>query len=166
MQDELLLASKVSVLRILLDDPAKTGALESEIEHEAGEGHAAKYYLQVVRPDGRMLIETHGMTSLLPAGIFPQPPSAASGESAVVEYRQPANRDFLLLTARATTGAPELAPRTLHIARDITFNRAILANCRRRLLIVFGVGTAVAAIAGFLVARAGLLPVREIAVTT
>lgn len=166
MQNEQFIASKTGVLRLLLQQSSRVEALESEIEHEAGEGHAAKYYLRIAHPDGRTLLETHGMGALLPPPVFPSMPPTATGESPVVEYRGPAERDFLLLTARATTGAPQGELRMLHIARDVSFNRTIYANSRRRLLIVFGAGTAFAAIAGILITRAGLRPLREITQTT
>jgi two-component system, OmpR family, heavy metal sensor histidine kinase CusS len=161
-----LLASKMGVLRLLLQDPSKLEALKSEIEHEAGEGHAAKYYLRILAADGRIELETEGMTALLPAAIFPSLPPDKAGESPSLEYRGPTTRDFLLLTARAVTGAARPEPRTLHIARDISFDSAILSDSRRRLLIVFGAGSAFAALTGILVTRAGLRPLREITETT
>lgn len=162
-QSERLLATKTDIVRFLLNDPAKINELRNEIEHEAGEGHAAKYYLRVVGADGQIAVETPGMSEILPIGIFPTVPAGTEVSSPMVIHRAPAQSDFTLMAARATP--PGHRPRTLHIAQNISINRTILAGARRRLLIVFFAGVAFAAVAGMIVARLSLRPLGEIAQT-
>lgn len=157
-QDEQLLASKTHVLRLLLRDPAKAQALESEIEHEAGEHQALKYYLRVLGPDGRIHLETSGMSARLPTAVFPPIATAGGDQPVIAEH----GTEFLVLVARAAYGQSGAEPRTLHIALDTSMNQAILAECRGRLLVVFAAGTALAALAALFVTRAGLRPLHDI----
>lgn len=166
LRDEQLLASKVRVLRVLLRDPAKAGALESEIEHEAGEDQALKYYMRINGPDGTTLLETPGMTRLLPAAVFPEAATTSRRRGSFREHALPSGEKFLLLTASAVAGPSGAESRKIQLAIDTSFNRALLANDRRRLMIVFALGVLFAAVAGVVVTRTELRPLAEIAATT
>lgn len=156
-QDERLLASKTRVLRTLLLDPAKAQALESEIEHEAGEDQALKFYIRILDADHRPLHATPDMEPMLPPSVFPV---VATGE--VVEVHQPSERDFLLLSADAWTGTERRERRFIQIALDTSMNLKILADYRDRLILVFAGGVLVAALAGVTLTRHGLRPLRQI----
>ncbi len=159
-QDEHLLASKIRVLRHLLVEEQNSQALESEIEHEAGEDQLLKYYLRVVGADGHALVETPRMAELLPLRLFTDA-DAPRATGTVREYRDATNgREFLLLVAWAHSFAPGGETRTLHIALDTSMNRIILGDYRRHVLAVFACGAAFAAIAGIVLTRAGLRPLR------
>lgn len=166
IQDERLLASKARVLRYLLRDPAKADVLASEIEHEAGEDQALKYYMRVLGPDSRTLLETTGMGELLPPALFLSVALPARGQSAMIECAVLPKREFLLFAVRAVAGPAGAEERTLQLALDTSLNRSMLSDYRRRLLIVLGAGTAFAAVAGVLIARRELRPLGEIARTT
>jgi two-component system, OmpR family, heavy metal sensor histidine kinase CusS len=166
-RDEQLLASKVRVLRVLLRDPTKADALESEIEHEAGEDHALKYYMRILMPDGTTLLETPGMAALLPADVFPTSVYRSHWRpTAFKDYDAPTGEEYLLLVASAVAGPAGAESRKLQLAVDTSLNRALLSENRRRLLVVFALGVLFAAAAGVVVTRKGLQPLAEIAAKT
>lgn len=161
-QDERMLESKTRVLRTLLQDPAQAQALESEIEHEAGEDQALKYYIRILDAQGRASHATPLMDELAPREIFPE----SDVVRAIVEYRHPRDRDFLLLAAHANSGTDHRERRTVQIALDTSMNREILAEYRRRLILVFVGGSFFAGFASIFVTRDGLRPLREITAAT
>lgn len=157
-QDERLLASKTRVLRTLLQNPAQAQALESEIEHEAGEDQALKFYIRILDAEFRPLHATPEMGPLLPTAVFPV---VVSGEM-IEAYRDPADRVFLLLTADAWTSVDRRDRRIIQIALDTSMNLEILEEYRARLLLVFAGGAMVASLAGVIITRRGLRPLRQI----
>jgi two-component system heavy metal sensor histidine kinase CusS len=160
-QDERLLASKIRVVRTLLKDPAHAKGLESEIEHEAGEEQALKYFIRVLDPRSGVVLATPEMDALLPTGIFPPLATAGSLGVAIRPHRQ-LRREYLLLTGDAQAAGDRPGTRLIQIALDTTPNREILAEYRRWLLFALGAGTIFSGLAGMLVARDGLRPLREI----
>lgn len=160
-RDHALLASKVQVLRLLLrDHPQKTELLANEVEHEASES-PLRYFLRVLDERTGQVLETPGMNERLPVDRFPAA-QAASDEApnrAVPEAVH--HGTFLLLSVRAPLGrGPET--RVLQTALDISTDLALLADYRRRLLVVLGVGLGLAAAAGAWAARTGVRPLTDI----
>lgn len=161
-RDDALLTSKVQVLRLLLrEQPDKTQALASEVEHEAAES-PLRYYLRILDDQGRVLIETPGMKDLLPVALFPAPaPVSAESPVSLDEFSR-AHQSFLLLAVQATAGAGGREPRFLHVALDVSTDLALLADYRRRLVIVLGLGLLFATYVGGWLARQGIRPLVEI----
>lgn len=162
VHDHALVASKVRVLRLLLEESA-TGshALESEIEHEAGEESVLKYYLRVLEADGRIVIETPGMSAAFPPDLFP-PPAAAAEAREFGEREVKLDRRFLLAAAQATHGAGATAPRILHVALDVSHNEEILASYRLNLFIALVAALLLVVVTGIAVVQAGLRPLGAI----
>ncbi|MEX2043979.1 MAG: heavy metal sensor histidine kinase, partial [Opitutus sp.] len=73
---------------------------------------------------------------------------------------------YLLLAGEAATGASGGERRTLHIALDVAHSEEFLADYRWKLLAVMAAGLAFAVVAGVLVTRVGLQPIRVITQTT
>ncbi len=158
-----LLASKIEVLRLLLrEQPDKADVLASEVEHEASESQPLKYYIRVQDEQGRVLLETPGMTGLVPATLFPPPVEVATDLRRDMEGKLRHLGTFHLLSAQATVGAPGRGQRTLQIAMDGSTGDALLKDYRNKLLTVLGLGLVFAAVAGVWVARKGMRPLAEI----
>lgn len=158
-----MLASKLEVLRLLLrEQPDKTDVLVNEVEHEASASQPLKYYIRILDRQGQALLETPGMKDLLPISRFPAPVEATneSLNSIVRELRQHAS--FLLLSVQATVGGGGSEKRVLQIGLDVSTGTALLADYRRKLLVMLGLGTVFAAFAGVWVARNGMRPLAEI----
>jgi len=157
--DRALVLGKYNVLRLLLGEQQdKTEALASEIEHEAPANELLKYYLRVLDASGRPLIETPEMAGLLPTAIFPAPTPLSAAAPPVLERENGSGRNYLLLAAEVAAGPGGKDRRILQIALDIAHNNDLLADYRRKLLLVLGTGVLFAALTGVVITRAGLRP--------
>lgn len=150
-QDRSLVASKLRVLRVLLTtDGDNLTALRNEVEHEAGEEGGLRYFLRVLDGTGRTLVETPGMERMLPSAQF-----ADLGESS--EPREFSSGHHFLLAAGHTAAGQQL-----QVALDMEHNDVVLAAYRRQLGVVVIGGVIVAGLAGAVIARRGLRPIRMI----
>lgn len=165
--DQALVNGKLRVMQGLLrEQQGPSGVLENEIEHEASANELLKYYMRVLDQDGRVRVETTGMSGLLPVLAFPAPVPRKEGNPTIIERTLGPGRTYLLLAAEVEAGTGGQKKAVLHIALDIAHNSAVLADYRRKLLVVLGSSLVFAGLAGALVARAGLRPLRAIAHTT
>ena len=146
-EDARYLAGKVGTLRTLL---ARNDAhtLKWEVEGEAGE----RVMSRVFTTDGRLLIETSGMSRELPGGMPRQTGTA--------KVRAPNERVYRVDTTRAR--GPRGEPYIAQVALEVTFESNMLAQYRGRLWLVLGVGLIAAMLVGAAIARRGLRPVAEI----
>lgn len=124
--------------------------LKWEVEGESSTRPAVEVLSRVFASDGRILVESPGMSQQLPPQIFPK-----SGRS---EYRTIGPRIFRVLAVQGTDYR-------LQVGLEVTFERNMFASYRERLWAVLAVGLLFAAIAGYAIARQGIRPVREIAAT-
>jgi len=155
-----LLGSKVRVLRLLLRAQAdKTDVLASEVEHEAS--GPLSYYMRILDEQGRVLLESPGMTERLPAAVFSAAEPAIAEPLAGIEHHVHPHESFLLVSARAPVGTAGHETRTVQVALDISSDLALLADYRRTLLTVLGVGLLFAAAVGGWLARKGAQPLVE-----
>lgn len=151
-QDRSLVASKLRVLRVLLtDDAADLAALRSEVEHEAGEEGGLRYFLRVISPEGRTLVETPGMGLTIPAGAF-----AGLGDASDTREFTSGHR-YLLAAGRTDRG------QRLQVALDLEHNEQVLAAYRRQLYVVSVAGVILAGLAGGFITHRGLRPIVMIA---
>jgi two-component system heavy metal sensor histidine kinase CusS len=166
VQDHALLASKVKVLRVLLEEHTDNPrALHSEIEHEAGEESTLRYFLRVVDADGRTLVETPGMNTLLPVSLFPAP-GLRIDPLLPSEREVTSGKKFLIGAALAGRGDEPGARRVLHVALDVSYNQVMLASYRNQLIAAFVIGTTLSAFVGAGIARTGLRPLARITLAT
>jgi two-component system heavy metal sensor histidine kinase CusS len=158
-----LLASKVEVLRLLLrEHPRKAEVLASEVEHEATASHLLRYFVRILDEPGRVRFETSGMAELLPASLFPVPAPAGAAIPAGVPLELRPRQSFVLLAVRAPAGPTGREQWTLQVAHDVSASAALLADYRRKMLAVLGVGLVFAAVAGVWAARNGMRPLVQI----
>src|SRR5260370_21213806 len=100
--------------------------------------------------DGRMVVETAGMSEQLPSQIFPP--------NHRIEYHKSGKRIFRVLSR-------QIPDYRLQIALEVTFERNMLAEYREGLWTVLGIGLMISAMIGYAIARKGIRPVQEIAAT-
>lgn len=166
-KDDALVTGKFNVLSLLVrEHHDKEEALISEIEHEAAENQLLKYYLRVLDARERVLIETPGMAGFLPVTVFPPPSAIDRGPPAIVARQIGSDKNYRLLSAEVAAGPDGRDRRILHIALDVGHNADLLADYRWKLLFVLGAGILFAAVAGVLVTRRGLRPLRTMAGAT
>jgi two-component system, OmpR family, heavy metal sensor histidine kinase CusS len=148
-EDDQYLWEKVNTLGKLLNEH-DFRTLKWEVEGESSVRPAVEVLSRVFGPDGRILVESSGMSSQLEAGIFPNPGRP--------DYRTVGRRIFRVLAVRNPNYA-------LQVGLEVTFERNLFATYRERLWAVLAVGLLLSALAGYVIARRGIRPVEEIAAT-
>ena len=148
-EDDQYLSEKANTLRKLLGEH-DLRTLKWEVEGESSVRPSVEVLSRVFSGDGRILVETTGMSDQLPAQIFPQ--------SDRIEYRTVGQRIFRVLSEN-------MPDYRLQVGVEVTFEKNLLAGYRERLWAVLGMGLILSALAGYLIARRGIRPVEEIAAT-
>ena len=162
-ESQQFLEDKIHVVRsILRDHPYDRDELEDEVQSEVVAHKYTKYYVRVLDAAGVTLLETPGMTDVLPATVFPASARASASLSDGTQWRAPDGRVYHLLTAWAAVGQAGEVQRRLHLGLDVSQKEALLATYRRMLAVVLCVGIVCAAGAARVVARRGMRPLAEI----
>ncbi|MEY2934820.1 MAG: hypothetical protein RL033_5569, partial [Pseudomonadota bacterium] len=156
------LSDEVVTLQAIQDEhPDSLDALREEIEFESDADHNAHYQARILEA-GRVLVESTGMTALLPPDVF-----AATlrdpGPADAKPYTLRDGRVYLLLTAVMHLGARPDVARVAQLAVDTSNAATLIANYREDVALVIVIGTLVSTLAGWLMARRGLRPLREVA---
>jgi two-component system heavy metal sensor histidine kinase CusS len=162
-QDAKLVASKLAVLEHLVSTyPLTAEAIESEIEHEAGDEGPLRYFLRVLDDSGHVRQETPGMPGALAAGSFPEPLPAERASLGCAECVESGDRQFLLAARRASAiGTPNRV--VLQVALDVERTRVTMRRYARLLAVVLSIGVVVSALSTLLLARLAVRPIHEIA---
>ncbi|MGH9646710.1 MAG: heavy metal sensor histidine kinase, partial [Bryobacteraceae bacterium] len=153
-EDDQYLSENVNTLRKLLNE-RDFRTLKWEVEGESSVRPAVEVLSRVFSGDGRILVESTGMSGQLPPETFPR--------SGRIEYRTVRNRPSHKRIFRVLS--VQLPDYRLQVGVEVTFEKNMLAEYRERLWAVLGVGLLFSAIAGYLIARRGIRPVEEIAAT-
>ncbi len=163
-EDNDFLVDKIQDCRRLLQEhPNETRALVNEAQTEAVIS-PIKYYIRLLDERGRILLETPGMTNLLPATSFP-PPMMLGGLPRRGALLETATSEMcLLMSAQSRTDATR-AP-VLQVALDVSAEESLITGYRWKLLAVVFLGTLFSGVAGIFVARRGLAPLQKIALAT
>ena len=148
-EDDQYIAEKANTLRKLIGG-RDFRTLKWEVEGESSVRPAVEVLSRVFSSDGRILVESAGMSEQLPAQIFPR--------TERIEYRTFGQRIFRVLSV-------EVPDYRLQVGVEVTFEKNMLAEYRKRLWTVLGVGLLLSALAGYVIARRGIRPVEEIAAT-
>ncbi len=114
---------------------------------------------RVLDSNGNVVVETPGMSLLVPPAVFPSP---AAGSTASASWRPTDGRSHLLAAMVVEIG-PEGVKLLLQVALNQSADEATLAELRKRISIIVVAGILVAAGLGALVARRALRPLRAIA---
>jgi two-component system heavy metal sensor histidine kinase CusS len=159
-EDDQFLADKVRLLRALLRDrPEDLRALRQEAEWEWAASQYAQFSVRVLDEYGQPIIETPGMTDVLPPHLFPDPEAADAEPGKGSEVHAPSGKSFQVVAARGP------GSRVIQVALDRTHEEELLAQYRRSLWLVLGIALVLCALAGYHIARRGLRPVQEMAQT-
>ncbi len=164
-QDEDFLAHKMQVLTaLLLEQPSNLAGVNQEVfeEAEISTTSPAPFFLRVLDAHGRILSETPGMGSILPAAGFAPGPVR-------VTRREPAGRTagapvaYLLRASRVVASrSTDSAGWQIQAALDVTAEAGLLAEYRREIALVLAGGLLLAVITGAWITRRGLAPLTQI----
>jgi two-component system heavy metal sensor histidine kinase CusS len=158
------LLDKISVLRgILWERPADRAILEGEVQSEVTAHQYTRYYVRVLDVNGWPLIETPRMAAVLPTSVFPAPPDGEVEKlRAGVKWQAAAGKSYYLTAAWAAVGDSSNTRRLLQVGLDVSQKDRLLADYRRKLAIVLGLGLVCSTGTAIVVARKGMRPLAEI----
>jgi two-component system heavy metal sensor histidine kinase CusS len=149
-EDDQSVSEKINTLSKLVTSHDQA-TLRWEVEGESATRPSAEVLSRVLGPDGRVIVETTGMSALLPAQAFP--------EENLLRYCTHGRRIFRVLARRLPEGY------RIQVGLEVTFEKSLLASYRLGLWVVLGVGLSLSVLAGIGIARRGIRPLNEIAGT-
>ena len=164
-QDQFL-DDKVGVIRDLLGKrPEDVDDLKEEVEQNWAPRQYAQVYARVISEDGRVIVESPGMSTRLGPGAFPPPGPLDVLPSQGVALVAKSGNPVRAMTVRTSIGPDAEETGIIQVALDTGLASDLLGGYRRTLLLVLGAGLLSCGVAGYLVARSGLKPLREISAT-
>ncbi|HEY9721967.1 MAG TPA: heavy metal sensor histidine kinase [Oscillatoriaceae cyanobacterium] len=157
-EDREALRSKIALLRDLRQQhPTDRSAIAQEVVWEATSDDP-HVFVRLIRPDGRMLLETPGMTNVLPPTAFTKLPASRATRMEALPPVQ--GHSYLIATALNLADDDHVR---IQAAIDRTQESALLARFRGRLWWVLSIALLACTALGYLVARAGVQPLRSMA---
>jgi two-component system heavy metal sensor histidine kinase CusS len=161
--DNAFLANKVQECRRLLGEGPKDSALLAhEVESEAAASQFIKYYVRLIDAQGKVSLETPGMSNVLAASVFPAPVEVNQAPPRGKIWKSAAGTAYALVAARGQS----IPGPVLQVALDVTSDEALITGYRLKLVLVVVLGVCFSCGAGMLVARRGLRPLKEITQVT
>jgi two-component system heavy metal sensor histidine kinase CusS len=161
--DNAFLANKIQECRRLLSEgPRDRPLLAHEIQTEATASEFIKYFVRLLDERGQIELETSGMSNLLPTGSFPAPIAAEQAPKRGLVKQLASGASYSLMAAKASATGEGSHSRTLQVALEVTSDEALISGYRWKLLLVVLLGMLFSGVAGILVARRGLRPLKAI----
>lgn len=161
-EKERFLADEITTLRQIQEvHPEIAGSLTEEIESEADPRHFLRFYVRILER-GQRLLETPRMGELLPPAIFPAPVSDDPAPAQSMRYTSADGEHYLIMAALAHAGA-SAAPREVQIGILTSSREVIASSYRKDMAWIMILGTLLSTVAGGLIARRGMRPLRAIA---
>lgn len=165
--DVYFLVDKVQELRSVLHKHAdEPRFLQHEVIHQGGvysQGQYYVFYARVMDASGRVLLETPGASERLPAALFPQPVAVDTFPKDAKLAKGTDGRDYLLMSAWATTGGAQPERRLLQVALDDALEKEFIAAYRRHSMILVLIGILLSARVAVMIARGSMRPLQRIA---
>lgn len=165
--DQFLTAEIQNFRTLMRQRPDDIQAWREEVQREAGslQGYA-RYYIRVLDEDGKQIIETPGMSSVIQPNSFPPPASAFDvipGNG--TDVRSGDGRLFLLAAQWVELPKPDVRKHLVQVALDRSNDAALIGDYRRKVLSVLLGGLLLSAALGSFIAKAGLKPLSNISRT-
>jgi two-component system heavy metal sensor histidine kinase CusS len=159
-EDDQLLGDRVRALRTVMQNrPGDTAAIRQEVEEEWEAHERTRVHMRISGEGGKVVVETPGMSQLLPSSSFPAP-AAEPGTGADVGSAK--GRAFRVLTVDAADGSTKHPPYIIQVAMDRSLELELQADYRRNLFLVLGTALVVCAGIGYQIARRGIRPIHQI----
>ena len=153
--DEQYLQEKVNVLTTLLRDRSKNaGVIEWEVNEESHTRPTARVFSRVIAPEGKVLSESQGMAVELPVGALPPARLDAKGVEVAT-----AGTTYRAVSALLPGGY------TVQVAVDLHYEKELLAQYRRQIWLVLGLGLVASVLIGYRIGKSGIRPVTDMAGT-
>lgn len=165
--DNAFLAHEIQECRALLQEhPNDAHLLAYEIQMEMEASRFITYYARLLDNQQHVLLETPGMTDVLPMASFPAAITTTQIPTRGIVWKTGMGKSYLLMSAQAEVNMKRVAPRILQVALDVSTNEALIAGYRRKLLVVVALGIVFSWGVGVFVAQRGLQPLKDITTAT
>ncbi|MDE2387546.1 MAG: heavy metal sensor histidine kinase [Betaproteobacteria bacterium] len=166
-EDKQFLAEKAYIIKNLVQESEDDlTSLEQEIQRGTVIEKVIPYYTyfsRILASNNIIIAESPGMATVVPVTIFPEPISEME-QSNLVEFcfiwKAADDHPYILLALQSTnkTGQPHI----IQVALDIAREDALLANYKRKLVMILPLGVLFSAVFGAFVARRGMQPLQNI----
>jgi two-component system heavy metal sensor histidine kinase CusS len=156
------LSDQIETIRAIQQEhPGVMEALVEEVEVEAGARRFSQYWGRIVEK-GQTLLETQGMERLLPLAQFPAP-ADDSDKMPRCDHRRHDEHTFLLCSATSPRPFHPGQGGVVQVAMETSDDEALVSTYQRDAAVVVLLGTAMSTLAGWIIARRGLAPLRDVA---
>ncbi|MFZ0951237.1 MAG: heavy metal sensor histidine kinase [Candidatus Sulfotelmatobacter sp.] len=160
---DLFLADKIHVLRTMLQErPDDRDGLREEIELESAARRYEQFYIRLLDERNVPILTTPGMAEQLDLPQLIARTQSHLQRAQTIPGRN--GRLFLVMSAAMPVGSSAQTD-TAQIAIDISQQEALLARYRHRFGLILLGTLAIFPLVGYQIARRGIRPVREIAMT-
>jgi two-component system heavy metal sensor histidine kinase CusS len=159
-EDDQLLGDRVRALRVVMHKrPNNTAAIRQEVEEEWEAHERTRVHMRVLDSDGRVVVETPGMSELLPSSVFPAP-TAEPGTGADIDSSREGG--FRVLAVQAADGSSKPSSYVIHVAMNRGLEMELHASYRKNLLLVLGTALVLCTVVGYQIARRGLRSIHQV----
>ena len=162
MRDDAFIADELNVLLAMLEEPDGKLNLQEEINREQAERMHVTHYIRILDAQGRTLLENTQMDLILPSAVFPAATSSIPQLQHSIKFQASDGHVYDLRSIQTTVNGFDSDASMVQIAMDITSLETFLANFRVKLAVTLLLGVALSAVAGYITARRGLLPLSRI----
>ncbi|HWY30575.1 MAG TPA: hypothetical protein VNX46_07480, partial [Candidatus Acidoferrum sp.] len=126
--------------RLLQGRPTDKPLLVNEVQAETA-ASLIKYYIRILDDRGRILLETSGMTNLLPVVSFPVAVAVAEIPRRGTIREIAKDQICLLMSAKAKPDLESAGENTIQVALDVSEEEELTAGYQRKLLTVVVLGS-------------------------
>lgn len=165
-EDNESLTEKVAVIDALArKSPVNSAEFRDDLQQEAELQVSSPVVLRVLRADGSSLVESKGMSAILPTSAFPEPTKFGAGPNRFLDMTLPDGRAFRVLSQTVSPVGSSKDPLVVQVGLDRSAEARLLSNYRTGLIVELGLGLVACAFGGYLIAQRGLRPISRMAET-
>ena len=124
--------------------------------------HQPEIYLRVLDAGAHTLTQTPGMAQQFPPPTQEELAAVATPEGERRDIVSPSGKPFLSLIVRIPGQGAGEPPRFMQVAMDREHDEYLLTRYRQRLWLVLGVSLVLCSLGGYLIARSGMRPIKNI----
>jgi two-component system heavy metal sensor histidine kinase CusS len=162
-EEDQFLANEVEVLRSLLRHrPEDEKALRHEMELSWTTRQYVQVHIRILDEQGRTLLETPGMSNLLPPALFGTPQPVAAARPSGSNVRTPTGAPFRVLATVAGRSESPQSLRVIQVGLNLAHEEELLAGYRHQLWITLTLALLACTLGGYQIGRLGMRPIARI----
>jgi two-component system heavy metal sensor histidine kinase CusS len=162
-QDDQLLGDRVRVLQgVLLNEPDDVAAIRREVEEEWEAHQRTEIHVRIADAGGQVLVETPGMSRLLPSSSLPAP---AAEPALGTDIDSTKGGLFRVLSVQVAAGSAERSPYVIQVAMDRSLEIELRGDYRKTFFTVLAVSLIICSVVGYWIAHRGIWPIHDMTET-